>query len=45
MKELHDRMPAMLLKNEWETWLDPNNHDTAALKDLLDPFPDDAIEY
>ncbi|MGK7371311.1 MAG: SOS response-associated peptidase [Candidatus Halalkalibacterium sp. M3_1C_030] len=45
MKELHDRMPAMLLKNEWGKWLDPNNHDTDALKDLLDPFPDDAIAF
>lgn len=45
MKELHDRMPAMLLKNEWDQWLDPNNHDMLALKELLDPFPDDAIAF
>ena len=45
MKDLHDRMPAMLLKEEWNEWLDPDNHNTQALKELLNPFPDDAIDY
>lgn len=45
MKDLHDRMPVMLLKEEWDEWLDPENHNTKALKDLLNPFPDDAIGY
>ncbi|HKL18785.1 MAG TPA: SOS response-associated peptidase family protein, partial [Halalkalibaculum sp.] len=45
MKELHDRMPAMLLKEEWSEWLDPNNNDTLALKSLLNPFPDDAMAF
>lgn len=45
MSTLHDRMPAMLLKEEWDEWLDPDNHDTNALKELLKPFPDDGIDY
>lgn len=45
MSELHDRMPAMLLKEEWNEWLDPDNHDTSGLKELLKPFPDDAIDF
>lgn len=45
MSELHDRMPVMLLKEEWDEWLDPGNQDTKALKELLNPFPDDAIDF
>lgn len=45
MEELHDRMPAMLLKEEWDEWLDRDNHDTGALQELLRPFPDDALSY
>ena len=45
MEGIHDRMPAMLLKEEWDQWLDPGNHDTRALKELLHSFPDDAIGY
>lgn len=45
ISELHKRMPAMLLKEEWEEWLNPENHDTKGLKELLDPFPNDAIDY
>lgn len=45
MKELHDRMPAMLLDEEIELWLDPQNNDTDALQDLLRPWPDDDIDF
>ncbi|SHG59525.1 Putative SOS response-associated peptidase YedK [Fodinibius roseus] len=45
MSKLHDRMPVMLLKEEWEEWLDPDNHNTKSLKELLNPFPDDAIDF
>lgn len=38
----HGRMPAILLKEEW---LDPDNHDTNGLKELLKPFPDDGMDY
>ena len=43
MEDLHDRMPAMLLPEEFDFWLDPNNSDLSALKDLLRPWPDDAM--
>jgi len=45
VSELHDRMPAMLLPEEFTDWLDPENRDTGALQDLLRPWPDDDIEY
>lgn len=45
MKELHDRMPAMLLDEEIELWLDPQNNDTDALQDLLHPWPDGDIDF
>ena len=45
MQELHDRMPAMLMPEEFETWLDPSFHDTHALEDLIHPWPDDDIRF
>ena len=35
---IHDRMPVVLPKKNWATWLDPRNHDTQSLKTLLMPF-------
>jgi putative SOS response-associated peptidase YedK len=32
---LHDRMPAMVDPSRFEAWLDPQNHDTEALRELL----------
>lgn len=45
IKELHDRMPAMLMKNEWGEWLNAKNDDMEALKELLQSFPDDALDF
>lgn len=45
IRELHDRMPAMLLPEEFDFWLDPGNNDSDALRDLLKPWPDDAITF
>lgn len=45
IRELHDRMPAMLLPEEFNFWLDPGNNDSDALRDLLKPWPDDAITF
>lgn len=45
MEELHDRMPALLLPEEFDTWLNPSNHDTNSLQDLIRPWPDDDIEF
>ncbi len=36
---VHDRMPVILPTAHWDAWLDPEHDDTAALQDLLVPFP------
>ncbi len=41
MKPLHDRMPVILAPQDYARWLDPDNHDTASLKQLLAPAPED----
>jgi len=41
MKRLHDRMPVILAPEDYTRWLDPDNHDTASLKQLLAPAPKD----
>jgi putative SOS response-associated peptidase YedK len=45
MEELHDRMPAMLLPEDFDTWLDPDFQDLNALQDLIHPWPDDDIRF
>ena len=44
MAPIHDRMPVILPQSAWATWLDPDNHDTAALTDLLVPAPDSLLQ-
>lgn len=41
--KLHDRMPAMLLPEEEQLWLDKETTATDALK-LIHPYPDDLLE-
>jgi putative SOS response-associated peptidase YedK len=36
---IHDRMPAVLPRSAWVTWLDPDNDDLAVLGGLLRPAP------
>lgn len=43
MEPVHDRMPVILPASVWSQWLDPENDDTDALKDLLVPAPDDLL--
>ncbi len=38
-KPIHDRMPVILARKDWERWLDPDNHDTTALAALMRPVP------
>jgi putative SOS response-associated peptidase YedK len=45
VESLHDRMPAMLLPEEFEYWLDPGNSDIQGLRKLLHPWPDDDTDY
>jgi len=43
LKPLHERMPVILHEADYETWLAPDNHDTAALAQLLVPYPADEM--
>lgn len=37
MKGIHNRQPAVLNPEDWDRWLDPENHDRPALERLLRP--------
>lgn len=37
MAPIHDRMPVILQPEQFDAWLDPENHDTAALSAMLHP--------
>ncbi len=39
VEPLHNRMPVMLARESWATWLDPANQDPAALVELLRAQP------
>lgn len=43
MKDIHDRMPAILNQKDYMTWLDPKA-DIATLKGLLQPYPDPILD-
>ena len=43
MAPIHDRMPAVLPRNEWNRWLDPGERDLEVLGRLLVPAPDDLL--
>jgi putative SOS response-associated peptidase YedK len=45
LEPIHDRMPAILLQEEFDHWLNPENRDFNVLKDLLHPYPGDGISY
>ena len=45
MEELHDRMPAILLEEEFDAWLDPTFTDTDEVKSMIRPLPDDQYRY
>jgi putative SOS response-associated peptidase YedK len=44
MGPIHDRMPVILPPERWDGWLDPANDDTAALKELLVPYPAEGMK-
>jgi putative SOS response-associated peptidase YedK len=35
---IHDRMPVILNRDDYDLWLDPGMQDTAVVSDLLRPF-------
>jgi putative SOS response-associated peptidase YedK len=43
MEPVHDRMPVILPRNEWDRWLDPGVRDLDLLGRLLVPAPDDLL--
>ena len=38
MLPIHDRMPAIIRREDEKVWLDPSNHQTDTLLELLKPF-------
>lgn len=42
IRQIHDRMPAMLFGQEIDQWLDPGNQNPG---ELLHPSPNDSLEY
>jgi putative SOS response-associated peptidase YedK len=42
---LHDRMPVILDRGTWDSWLDPANDDIEALQSMLLPAPEELLEY
>jgi len=44
VRPLHDRMPVILPREAWSSWLDPARHDPAGLSALLRPLEPDAME-
>ena len=44
MKDIHDRMPVILKREDEKIWLDPEISDTTRLKPLLVPFDENEME-
>jgi len=44
LEPIHSRMPVVLDERDWDAWLDPADHDLAALEAMLHPAPDDWLE-
>ena len=39
LQPLHERMPVILDKSEYDFWLDPMNNDVEGLKKMMNPYP------
>lgn len=44
MAPIHDRMPVILQRSDWRTWLDPDCQDRSRLQSLLRPADEDLLE-
>lgn len=44
MKDIHDRMPVILRKEDEDAWLDPRNQDTEYLRQFLEPYDGKQME-
>lgn len=45
LKTIHDRMPAILKREDEASWLDPELQESTVLGKLLKPYPDPDIEF
>lgn len=43
--QIHNRMPVIMKKDGYETWLDPEVTDAEALKPLLQPYPAEEMTF
>lgn len=43
MAHIHDRMPLIIAREDWDRWLDPELTDPDAIQQLLKPFPADEM--
>jgi putative SOS response-associated peptidase YedK len=44
VSSIHDRMPAIISKEDYDYWLDPNSHDKEKLLSFLKPYDSEAME-
>lgn len=44
ISDVHDRMPAIIAKEDYDYWLDPASHDTEKLLSLLKPYDPSKME-
>jgi len=42
---IHERMPVYLHPEEYDEWLDPDNHNTDKLQILLKPYPSESMAF
>jgi putative SOS response-associated peptidase YedK len=43
LEPIHNRMPVLLQRSDYETWLDPGNQDVDSLRTLLKPYPEELM--
>jgi putative SOS response-associated peptidase YedK len=44
MAPIHDRMPVILGRRDWDAWLDPETGNPLLLQSMLAPCPDEWLE-
>lgn len=44
MKDIHDRMPAIILPQAYAAWLDPNHSEASGVLPMLEPVPASVLE-
>ncbi len=44
VKKIHDRMPVILHRDEFDLWLDRDTDDLSSLSELFHPYPSDQLE-